>query len=313
MKRHGFFFTALITFSFACLVGCSDTGLEPESQTEEQLALEDSEALVGSAARSWGVGRVRGSFLIATDDGLVAMSPRGDTFLFGSDPAPFRNIEVQGTRIFASGWSRITEYDLSGAVVSTIILPERIGYPIGFTALPDGDFAILDCLADSVYFVDETGIPHHAVEMPETSHPENLQNMMGLVRGGKLIISETGTGKIAAIDLTTYDATIFRDFSSEFGWFADINFKRPFYYVTRSQKLQRFTRRGRLRDVAEFEGYNLTGIAIFGNHAFGVLNHVGEVHRIHLASGRTRLLAEGLNTPRDIEFIPVVLTPPVGP
>jgi len=315
MKQHGLRFAALITFTVACILGCGDSGLEPASQAQEVLAVDGSSpGLMGASARPVGVGGETGTFLVATNDGLVAVSPGGDVFNFGSDPASFRNVEVQGTRIFASGWSRITEYDLTGAIVSTIDLPARIGYPIGFTALPDGGFAIFDCRADSVYFVDATGAIVHELEIPENLPNDNYQIMKGLVRDGRLIISETGTGKIIAIDLTTYDATIFRDFSSEFAWFGDINYKHPHYYVTRSQRLQRFTEGGRLRDVAEFEtAHNLTGIAILGHHAYGSLNHVGEIRRIHLSSGRTDVIATGLNYPLDIEFIPVVLEPPIGP
>jgi hypothetical protein len=195
----------------------------------------------------------------------------------------------------------------------TTHLPSRIEYGLDFTVLPDGNFAVQDCKVDSVYFVDPAGHVYQAVAMPEES-PMSLQNMKGLVVDGKLLISETGTNKIAEIDLETYATGIFRDLSIPYGpWLNNLEYRRPYYYVGRPRALQRFTETGRLKEVVEFEDeYNLTGFAIIRHNAYAAFNRTGKVFEINLSSGKARLLLEGLDFPTDVEFIPVVLEPPVA-
>jgi hypothetical protein len=65
--------------------------------------------------------------------------------------------------------------------------------------------------------------------------------------------------------------------------------------------------------VAEFEDdYNLGGFAIIRHKAYAAFNHAGKVFEINLSSGKHQCLLDGLDYPGDVEFIPVVLRPPVA-
>jgi hypothetical protein len=80
----------------------------------------------------------------------------------------------------------------------------------------------------------------------------------------------------------------------------------------RPRRLQRFTETGDLEDVADFgEEYNLTGFAILRHKAYAALNFAGKLYEVNLSSGKAKCVLEGLDFPVDVEFIPVILEPPM--
>jgi hypothetical protein len=309
-----FFFIAVLLGLF--VVGCGEKALDPGGPLEGVIG--DSGANPAAIDAAGGHGRpdhtLKGTMLIASKGGVIALDPKdGESYLFHPLGSHTSKIEVQGTRIFWLGGRDILEFDHLGNTLATIELPDRIEYGLDFTALPDGNFAVHDCKVDSVYFVDPAGAVFQAVAMPDSS--PSLQNTRGLVLDGRLIISETGTKKIMQIDLETYTATIFRDFSTgpPYMWFNNIEYKGPFYYIGRPQMLQRFTETGDLRDVADFgENYNLAGFAILKHKAYAAFNHAGKVCEVNLSSGKIEWLLDGLDYPTDVEFIPVTLEPPAA-
>ena len=290
------------------LAGCSESLVDPASSTGSGQI-----ALTGAIKDEL---NLRGTLLVASRGGLFAVSERGESFLLNPIGSASVNVEVCGTRIFMYYFGHIVEIDHSGAEIATVEIPDWIGYPIAFTALPDGGFAIYDCVVDSVYFVDSSGGFLQAVDMPGEDAPGHMQIMRGIVLDGKLIVSESGDGEIAEIDLETYAVSTLRDFErpSPYGYYGDIDHLGRYYYISRRQAVQRFTETSELEDVAVFEDdFNVTSIAILKHHAYVTLNFAGKVCKVNLSSGKTKLLLDGLDYPVDIEFLPVVLAPPAGP
>ena len=315
--NHGFRFAVLVVLAVAFLLGCGEKAVEPDDSDLGAMVSKKKGPTYAAESVRGGPGREehnqKGTFLVGTEDGLIAVSPKGETFLFNPFGSAHVNVEVSGTRIYAMKMRDIAEFDHMGNIVSVFSVPDRIGYPAFFTALPGGEFAVHDTDVDSVYFLDSSGTLFQAVDMPDEDPPGHLQMMKGLVRDGSLIISETGTRKIAAIDLTTYAATVFREFDpTPRGWLGDIDHLGRYYYITRWDRLQRFSETDGLEDVAIFEDddSNMVALAILRHHAYVALNFAGKVCRVNLSSGKTKLVAEGLNYPVDIEFVPVILEPP---
>ena len=318
MKRLELCTVVFAVLASAILFGCGEKAVEPGSHAAGAdmagMPGDGDGALLGSVRDEL---NLNGTLLVATRGGLYATNTKGESFLlnpFGSSTA---GVEVCGTRIFVQTFGDIHEIDHLGNMISTIDVPDWIEYPISFAALPDGGFAVFDCRVDSVYFIDPAGAFLAAVDMPDEDAPGHLQIMSGIVRDGRLIISETGTDKIAEIDLATYTAGVLKSFehSAGPGYLGDIDHLGRYYYITRPNRLQRFTDTGDLETVAEFTGeYNATGFAIQRHNAYVALNFAGKLYQVNLSSGKTKLVLEGLDYPRDVEFIPVILEPPpAGP
>jgi hypothetical protein len=312
MNRNTVRLCVLVVVAAVSVLSCGERATEPGNLP--QAAGGDNGipvAAIGSGGHGHDDLNFEGTLLVASQGGIIAVSPKGETFLFNPYGSHTSKIEVLGTRIFWLGGRTILEFDHDGNILATIEVPDRVGYGLDFAVLPGGDFAILDCMADSVYFLDPAGLLFEAVAMPEAS-PERLQNMRGLVMDGKLIVSETGTWKIAEIDLGTYTAGIFRDFSDPIPneWFGSIEHQGRYYYVGRPRRLQRFTETGDLEDVADFgdEG-NVMGFAFVRHKAYVAINFAGKIYEVNLSSGKAKCLVEGLDYPVDVEFIPVVLEP----
>jgi hypothetical protein len=308
MKPRGRLYLVTALLAAAVVAGCGESAVDPGFTNGSGEI-----ALTGAIKDEL---NLHGTLLVASRGGLFAVSERGESFMLNPIGSSTANVEVCGTRIFMYYFGHIIEIDHSGAEIATVEVPDWIGYPIAFTALPDGGFAIYDCAVDSVYFVDSSGGFLHAVDMPGEDIPGHLQIMRGIVLDGKLVVSESGIGDIAEIDLGTYAVSVLRDFESPspYGYYGDINHLGRYYYISRKQTLQRFTETGDLEDVAVFEDdYNLTSIAIMKHHAYVTLNFAGKVCKVNLSSGRTSLLLDGLDYPVDIEFLPVMLEPPAGP
>ena len=244
-----------------------------------------------------------GTLLVATGAAVLAFDMDGNQFVFYEGGT---EVEVLGTRIFI-GPHNIGEVDHDGNVISSITKPPEVPGALSFVVLPDAGFAYLDNRSDTLSFISSDGTFITKLEMPDAS-PENLQNIMGTTVGNRLVVSETGHNKLVEVDLSTYEASVFRDFSGLPGWLADIEYSTGVYYLTQWNKVHTFTETGEpveLFDTGE-EG-NIMGIAVVGRYAYTVLNHAGKMYKTDVFTGETELFAEGLNSPDDIEFLPVRL------
>jgi len=161
----------------------------------------------------------RGTLLVQTDPGVVAVDMSGDYFLFRS--GHFK-IEVVGTRIFF-GAGTACEIDYSGNIIRMVDRPpEGPSRVTDFAVLPDAGFAFMENWGDTITFVTPDGAFIENVVMPEAS--EINQGLYGVVVGNRLIISENGYHKLVEVDLTTRDASIFKDLSHLGGWLLDVDY-----------------------------------------------------------------------------------------
>jgi hypothetical protein len=52
-------------------------------------------------------------------------------------------------------------------------------------------------------------------------------------------------------------------------------------------------------------------VTVYGGYAYIVINSPGELYRIDIESGTKELLLDGLSYPKDIEYTPAEVEPPV--
>jgi len=244
-----------------------------------------------------------GTLLVQSRDGLLAVDAYGQSRVFSATTA---SVEVLGGRIFVMGGRSIKELDHGGEVINTVQISndEVSGYD--FTILPDGGFAFLDNNTDLVHFMDPEGTHLISVVMPD-SNAANLQNVDGVVEGGRLIVSENGRNDLLSFDLTTHEASIYRSLRDNQGWLGAIDYYDGMCYICRSQRVQCFAEGGELQDLCTLPAYNITGIVAVGSYVYAVLNFDGSLYRIHRTTGKMELLLDGLDYPQDIEYLPTSL------
>jgi hypothetical protein len=241
---------------------------------------------------------IPGTLLATTGEGLVAIPPDGSWFILSTLAVGRFDVEVMGTRIFI-GAGNVYEIDHSGSLINMVTRPAEIPFVRYFSVLPDGGFATFDNVEDEVYFMDAAGNYITKVAMPDSSSA-NLQNLKGVVRDNTLLVSETGRRKIMAIDLATYEVSVFKDLWAppDTEWLSDIDFEGGDYYLGRPGRVQRFCDGGPVTTLCDFAAeYNVVGV-------------VAEDPYVYVATGAMVPLADGLDYPLDIELLPVVLEEP---
>ena len=203
----------------------------------------------------------------------------------------------------------VTVYNRAGEQVRTIPVPAEVRHFVSYVVSPDGRIAFLDNESDAIYFVDRTGKYLKTVRMREVPD-SGLQNCDGVVAGNKLIVSEDGSKRLLAIDLDVYEATIFRDLRQLPGsWLGSITFAAGKFYVCTPNQVFSFSPDDPTEHhVATLPDgiFNTAGIAHQAGRLFVVANKAGVVYEIDLASGNTKLIADGLQDPRGIVVLPVV-------
>jgi hypothetical protein len=248
---------------------------------------------------------VRGTLLVRTRDGLIAVDLAGNAFTFYEVPG---NVEVLGSRIFLGGGDFVWEFDHAGEIIASTRRPPEIPYTYDLVVLPDGGFAHLDSTNDQVGFMGPGGEFIRNVDYPEAS-PDNHQSADGIVVDDQLIASETGTNKLVRVDLVSYEATIFRDLSHLDGSLSAIDHQDGTYYLCQKSRVHRFTAEGAVTQLCELDDHNITAIALVEDRAYVVTNFGGRIHQIDTTTGESQIFLEGLDYPQDIEFIPVRLVP----
>ena len=241
-------------------------------------------------------------FLVQTRDGILSVDKNANSELFIGGGS---GVEIVGDRVYASyGTTRIEEYDFDGSLIRTIPIPDGVQGPY-FVGLPGGRFALMSNSSDSAHFIDDAGNILAAAGlsvMPGSS----LQSLDGVVVGDTLIISEDGSNRILRADLSTYEITVFRDFSLfEFWGWSAIDYSDGLYYLCQRRRIFRFEGFGALTTIAELpeDLYNITGVVVTNGFSFVTLNFAGAIYGVHNATGRAIPFLEGLDYPRDLEII----------
>ncbi len=245
-----------------------------------------------------------GTLLMKTRDGLMAVDMDGSSFVLYQ---AFVEVEVLDTRIFI-GPNNATEIDYSGNIIGGPGQPPEVTAVSSFTILPDGGVAYAENSTDSVFFVNPGGEFIQAVELPDASTTN--QFVIGVVVGSDLIISETGSRKLARIDLATYEVSIFKDLSHLSGWLGDIEYLDGMYYLTQWESLYEFAETGDATEIAHFDQGSILGVAAVGTSAFTISRNEDRIYRVDIPTGTVEIFAEGFNEPYEIEYLPVGLTAP---
>ncbi len=246
-----------------------------------------------------------GTFLVRTSGGLVAVRMDGASFSFAPSTAP---VEVAGTRIFVKGDRSITELDHFGLPLSTITSTNPAVSGADFSMPPDLSFVFLDNAGDKMHFIDSDGSFYDTVLMPEAS-PGVLQHTSAVLVGNRLVVSETGTSKLIGVDLVDLAVSIFRSFDPGLGPLGPIDHSDGVYYLCRSQRIHRFTESGATEDLAELPAGSITGMVALGRYIYLVVSPEGTLRRVNIQKGEVELFADGLDDPREIEYVPVLLQP----
>jgi hypothetical protein len=245
-----------------------------------------------------------GTLLMESRGGLIAVGMDASSFVLYSARA---EVEVLGTRIF-KGPNNATEIDHSGNIIGGPGQPPEVTRVTGFMMLPDGGVAYAENGTDSVFFVSPTGAFIEAVQLPEASSINQV--MSGIVVGNDLIISETGSHKLARIDLTTHEVSIFKDLTQLSSWLGDIEYLDGMYYLTQWESLHEFTETGEPTEIAHFDVGSILGVAVVGTSAFVTSRNEDRIYRVDIPTGAVEIFAEGFNEPYEIEYLPVGLAAP---
>jgi hypothetical protein len=243
-----------------------------------------------------------GTLLVESWGGLMAVGMDASKFALCSG---YTLVEVLGTRIFVDA-NNVTEIDYACNAIGGPGTPDKVTRVTDFTILPDGGVAFAENETDSVFFVSPQGAFIDAVQLPEASGLS--QRMSGIVVGDDLIISETGSRKLARINLTTRVASIFKDLSHLSGWLIDIEYADGKYYLTQWESLYEFTETGDVTEIAHFDDGFILGVAIVGTSAFVADRGLGTIYRVDIPTGTVEVFAEGLDNPNEIEYLPAGLT-----
>lgn len=244
-----------------------------------------------------------GTLLVKTRDGLVATDASRRRFVLHPSGG---DVEVLGNRIFLAGSGRITEIDHQGQELTQVSSnPQVSGY---VTLLPDLGFATITNHTDLIYLANPSGALNDTIEIPNPA--SELQNICGVVVGGRLIVSENGNNELFSVDLTTHETSVFRSVTDGRGWLGAIDYHESTFYLCRSRLVQAFTEGGELHDLCTLPAGNLTGIATAGRFAYVVVNFEGTLYRIDRTTGEYQLALRGLSYPADLEYVPVRLAQP---
>jgi hypothetical protein len=241
------------------------------------------------------------TFLVATDGGIMAVGYDGTTSVFHHMT---KDIEVLGTRIFAWLGNAIRELDHQGAELRDIDIPPEIPPATAFVVLPDGGFAFVQNVNDSIYFMDAAGAFVTADSIVESS-PSSLQSTGGLAFDDRLIMVDTGPDQVFEYNLQTYEGTVLHALEEVYFFPLDIDYSGTTFYVSGSSKVCRFTEVGPVELLCTLPGSYAASLAVAGSYAYVATSAAGTIHKVSIHTGDYDLLVDGLDRPKDIEYIPV--------
>lgn len=236
------------------------------------------------------VGVVPSRFVASTADTLSHVTAEGrvTTALARN----FTTFDVVGSLVFRGLGQSIDVYDSAYRSIRRID-PDGDFQFARFKVLPGERVALYGASSDQILIVDFEG------QVLATVAPaEGLRAVSSIVLGNDLIISETGSGQLLAVDLRTYESHVFRDFSAvatdDLGplTYAD----GVFYLGVGEDEIHRFTETGPLTQIATIPDFNLSGLQVVGDTAYVVVNHAaGKMYAVDLQSGTSQVVVDLAN------------------
>lgn len=221
-----------------------------------------------------------------------------------------------GGSVYVHKGSAIVIYDEKGEERKTIAVSPEVKYSTDVMVLPDKRMAFFDNRDDLIYFVNADGRHIKTVRIAEKPD-QHLQNMHGVVVGGKLIVSENGHNELMAVDLATYKVSLFRGLKHLHGWLGSIAYADGVYYIGQGREIYSFKEGAPdVTKVATTPEGNITGIVAAQGRLFAVVNGQSKVKERSLAakhrtkegvlyeigpgSGKVIVIRDGLNYPRGL-------------
>jgi hypothetical protein len=276
----------------------------PEVPDRYWVTIDATNERGGTTTRRVGVEVIGGTLLIQTRDGLYASDLTGNDFEFSTRTGP---IELLGTRIFV-GNGNIVELDHAGEIINILFKPRPMPFAVDIVMLEPEYTAYLNSEFDEVYFMDFGEGDWLTEDLPEQS-PDVIQHMSGLLDDDRLIVSETGTGKLVQFDVETLQGSLLRDLSA-IGELGPLALQDGTFYMGVTDRVYYFFEQGELVVLAIVEEEEIGSIAVAGRHVYFTATQSGRVYRTHTGTGDTEVLIDGLDEPRDIEFLPADLEAP---
>ncbi|MBD3236761.1 MAG: PKD domain-containing protein [Candidatus Eisenbacteria bacterium] len=283
--------------------GATVTWTAPPEEGTHLVSVTVEDARGGVARDTLGADVFGGTLLLETRDGLTAVRFDGTQFVLHETTG---SVEVLDTRIFTKSGSNVTELGHDGSVLERIDCTNDEIYGHEFAMLPDAGYVLISNSDDVIHFVAPDGTFLETVAMPDSS-PESLQNADGVLAEGRLIVSETGTRKLIAVDPDTHEATIFREEDPGGGWLGAIDYADGRYYLCQSMDVHSFVEGGATETLGTVPDGNITGVKAVGSYLYLVINHEGTLRRMHRETGEVELMIEELDYPQDVEYLPVAL------
>lgn len=229
-------------------------------------------------------------------------------------------VRSQGAKVYVRRGLSVVSYDASGKELQSFPMPSQFRKSTNFAVLPDQRFALFDNRNDVISFVDKNGVCFKTVSFFDKPG-RSTQRMDSIVVDGKLIVSENGERQVMAVDLSTYELTVFRDLQELTGWIGSIAFSEGRYYICQYQSIFSFTEdSSELTKVATVPVGSITGIVVKQGRLIVSVNgmtrvkltmepdsarptHQGALYEVDPASGEATLLRDGLNCTRGVMLL----------
>ncbi|MEW5701368.1 MAG: hypothetical protein AB1792_03975 [Candidatus Zixiibacteriota bacterium] len=238
-------------------------------------------------------------FLIQTQSGVYICDPNRHVTRFAD---PTGEIEIIGDRLFAIGDGRkIYGLDAAGAPVDSIPTSES-GDAVGFVALPNDRFALLDNMQDLAYILGRSGQILATFSLRDHAS-DARQNVSGVVVGNALVISENGSGGILRVDVASYAIDDLKNLNVLGTPPGDIDYDCGRYYVCTSHEVYSFTDSTDAALVGTLDQAPITAIAVAGGYSFVTVEESGMVYALNHSTRTAAVFISGLNHPRDIEIL----------
>ena len=215
--------------------------------------------------------------------------------------------ESMANYVFVQLDNTITVYNADGMEQRSFTVPPEVLEIRSFTILPDGGIAFLANQNDSIYFVDKSG--KHLKTLAFLEEPDrHIQPMTGIVVDGNLIISSNGQGEVIAVDLKTYEMSVFRDLKQLRGAIGTITHTDGVFYIAHYKDIHSFTADSeKIKKVVSTPRGNITEIIVENDRLFAAVSgnwprprQLPTAYEFNLKSGELMEVKNLFNNPQSL-------------
>lgn len=215
--------------------------------------------------------------------------------------------ESMANYVYVQVGNTITVYDAEGMGRRSFTIPPEVLEITSFTILPDGGIAFLSNRNDAIYFVNKDG--NHIKTLAFLEEPDrHIQTMTGIVVDGKLIVSSNGQREVIAVDLKTYELSVFRNLKQLKGGIGTITHTDGVFYISHYKDIYSFTADSEdITKVVSTPRGNVIEIIVENDQLFAAVNSYWPrprqsptVYEINLKSGELMEIKNIFNNPESL-------------